>query len=56
LDSSTIEIFFVPPTAEKLEELCKKKVKKHVNDQDVDKLFLPKYMLEDIKKMSKPDS
>ena len=41
--------------AERLEDVCKKKIKKLVKDENLDKLFLPKCMVEDIKRMNTLD-
>ena len=49
-------MFFILSAAESLESLCKKKVKKLVNDEDLEKLFLPKQIVEEIKQMKKPNS
>ena len=56
LASRNIEIFLILLAAESLESLCKKKVKKLFNNEDLEKLFLPKLMVEEIRQMTKPGS
>lgn len=43
------EFFLINYLAEALQDLCMKSVKKHVKEEDMDKLSLPQYMIDCIK-------